>query len=59
MQSASAGWKQCAMPNEQAIAGQRISVMLSRIQHHFHHPFNIAVHGRQSANIHPQTAGDG
>lgn len=47
------------MPGEQSLFGQRIGIMLGRIQHHLYDAFDIPIHRCQRADIHAQSPGYG
>ncbi|TCU52905.1 hypothetical protein EDF58_11347 [Novosphingobium sp. PhB57] len=46
------------MPVEKALSGQRLSIILCRIQHHFHDAVDITIRFDQSADLHSEPAGD-
>jgi hypothetical protein len=47
------------VPAEQAFGRQQRAATGRGIQHHLDHPFDMAVHRRERADIHAQPAGDG
>jgi len=47
------------VPAKQALRRQRLGILLSGIQHHLHHAFNVAAGFHFTAKIQSQPAGDG
>ena len=43
------GWEHCRMPPEQPFFMERLLIILSCIQHHFHNPFHISIGGYYSS----------
>ena len=46
------------MPAEQAFLGERLVVFLGGVEHHLDDALDIAVGGREGADIHAEAAGD-
>ena len=58
-QTAAARWKQGRMPAKQPFGRERLVIIACGVEHHFHHAFDSAVGGFESANVDAQAAGDG
>ena len=57
--SAASCREQGRMPAEQAVGGQRLGLVLRRIDHHLHRTLDMTINGLRAAQIHTQTPGDG
>jgi hypothetical protein len=58
MHPAPPGGEQRRVPAEEALHGQRLVVVLRRVQHHLHDAFDVTVCRSQPADIHPEPTRD-